>query len=415
MKYKIKWKNIFKAFLVLLVFIVMCFSISKYINRNNNAPVDINNNTELNETLKSNDNPVSNDDSNSNSSLTLVMVGDNLIHDKIYKEFKTTTGYDFSPMLSYLREIIPSYDLAYYNQETILGGSTLGLSGYPAFNSPYEVGDSMIDIGFNLVSLATNHTLDRGKVAIKNSLNYWSKKSDVLTSGSYLNWNDRNKTDIRRKNNISYAMLNYTYGTNGIPIPNGENYLVNVWPVTGSNPATDNKYQQYKQQVKKDIVSLRDKTDVLIVAMHWGIEYKLTPNAYQKDMANYLASLGVDIIIGTHPHVIQPIEWIGDTLVIYSLGNFVSAHEIVNPDNRVGLMTSLTINKNSKGEITIDNLSNELLYMYYTNDYHDFKVIPFSKLNNSLLKDYQKYYTKYKKVVTSLDSSISVKGITENS
>lgn len=418
MRYKVKWKNAFSFLLLVLIIIIIGLFTSKYIIKGKTSD-KINNDNQLNETLKSNTNKISNKNSNEssdgNSSLTLVMVGDNLIHDKIYKEFKTKNGYDFSPMLTYMKEIIPLYDLAYYNQETILGGSELGLSGYPAFNSPYEVGDNMINIGFNLVSLATNHTLDRGKAAIKNSINYWYSKSDVLTSGSYLSMDKRNAVDIRTKNNISYAMLNYTYGTNGIAIPNGENYLVNVWSVTGSNPKTDTKYQQYKQQVKKDIVALRDKTDVLIVAMHWGIEYKFTPNAYQKDMANYLASLGVDIIIGTHPHVVQPIEWINNTLVIYSLGNFISAHEIVNMDNRVGLMSSLTINKNAEGKISIDNLSNELLYMYYTNDYHDFKVIPFSKLDNNLLKDYQIYYDKYKKIVTSLDNSISVKEITKTS
>lgn len=409
MKHKIKWKNIFKTVFLFLIIIIIGIFISRYIRNNNKTSPRTTSSNQSNEIITSNNKQVSNTNNNSNNSLTLVMVGDNLIHDKIYKEFKTKNGYDFSPMLVYMKKIIPTYDLAYYNQETILGGSDIGLSGYPAFNSPYEVGDSMINVGFNLVSLATNHTLDRGKKAITNSLNYWTKKSNILTSGSYLSLDDRNKINIQTKNNISYAMLNYTYGTNGIPIPNGENYLVNVWPVTGSNPATDKKYQQYKQQVKKDIDAIRDKTDVLIVAMHWGIEYKFTPNAYQKDMAKYLASLGVDIIIGTHPHVVQPIEWINDTLVIYSLGNFISAHEIVNMDNRVGLMTSLTINKDSHGKISLDNLSNELLYMYYTDDYHDFKVIPFSQLNNNLLKDYESYYDKYKGVVMRLDSSINVR------
>ena len=409
LKRKIKWNNVFKALILLLIVIALFVIFIKYTKSNDIKPSNVEENNKSVLETASNSNLTSNE--NSNNSLTLVMVGDNLIHDKIYKEFKTSTGYDFSPMLSYMKEIIPSYDLAYYNQETILGGSEIGLSSYPTFNSPYEVGDNMIDIGFNLVSLATNHTLDRGKKAIVNSLNYWSKKSDVLTSGSYLNLNDRNKANIKIKNGISYAMLNYTYGTNGIAIPNGENYLVNVWPVTGSNPKTDTKYQQYKQQVKEDIASIRGKTDLLIVAMHWGTEYKLTPNSYQKDMANYLASLGVDIVIGTHPHVIEPIEWIGDTLVIYSLGNFVSAHEVINMDNRVGLMTSLTVNKNTEGKIKIENVDNELLYMYYTNDYHNFKVIQFSKLNDNLLKNYKNYYNKYKNIVTSLDNTISVKGI----
>lgn len=249
LKRKIKWNNVFKASVLLLVTIILCVLFIKYIKSNNIESSNVEENNESNLVTTSNSNLTSNE--NSNNSLTLVMVGDNLIHDKIYKEFKTSTGYDFSPMLSYMKDIIPLYDLAYYNQETILGGSELGLSGYPAFNSPYEAGDNMIDIGFNLVSLATNHTLDRGKIAIKNSLNYWSKKSEVLTSGSYLSLNERNKSNIKTKNGISYAMLNYTYGTNGISIPNGENYLVNVWPVTGSNPEVDTKYNNIKSRLKK--------------------------------------------------------------------------------------------------------------------------------------------------------------------
>ena len=146
--------------------------------------------------------------------------------------------------------------------------------------------------------------------------------------------------------------------------------------------------------------------------MHWGIEYQLTPNSYQKDMANFLASQGVDIIIGTHPHVIQPIEWIDDTLVIYSLGNFISAHEVVNIDNRVGLMTSIDITKkvssNNEIEITLDNLNNELLYTYYTKNYQDFKVIPFSKLTDEYLKDYKSIATKYIDIVKKLDQTIKI-------
>ncbi|MGM9881795.1 MAG: CapA family protein, partial [Bacilli bacterium] len=127
--------------------------------------------------------------------LSLVMTGDNLIHDGIYKEANKNAnynGYDFTPMYSYLKEIVEPYDLAYYNQETILGGEEIGLSTYPCFNSPYEVGDAMIDAGFNLVSLATNHTLDRGEKAVLNSYEYWQSKDDVMTSGSYSSLEERN-------------------------------------------------------------------------------------------------------------------------------------------------------------------------------------------------------------------------------
>ena len=134
-------------------------------------------------------------------SASLVMVGDLLVHDRLYNAMKTSDGYDFKPALTYIKDIVKDYDVAYYNQETILGGSEIGLSSYPAFNSPYEVGEAMIDAGFNLVSLATNHTLDRGEKAITNSVNYWNSKSDVLAVGSYLSNEERNEIRIKETEN----------------------------------------------------------------------------------------------------------------------------------------------------------------------------------------------------------------------
>ena len=342
--------------------------------------------------------------------LDMIMVGDALIHDKIYNDAKTGNTYDFKKMISLIKPITSKYDVAYYNQETILGGKGIGLSAYPMFNSPYEVGDAMIDAGFNLVSLATNHTMDRGTKAIQNSRKYWDSKKDVLAVGSYTSQASRDEVHIVKKNNITYTMLNYTYGTNGINVP--KKYLVNVWPVKGSNPKTDTAYQNYKKQVKQDIEKVRGKVDVVMVAMHWGIEYTYTPNSYQKDMAAYLSSLGVDIIIGTHPHVVQPIEWIGDTLVIYSLGNFISAHEIINQGNRVGLMASVQIikkkNENGEYDITITNPNNQLIYTYYTSNYKNIKVIPFSQMSTKYLSNYKSVFNKYANIVKKLDKNVVV-------
>lgn len=350
------------------------------------------------------------------TSLSLVMVGDSLIHSCVYEDAKKHGGgndYNFKSMLEYIKPIVKKFDLAYYNQETVLGGAELGLSSYPAFNSPYDIGDAMIDAGFNLVSLATNHTIDRGEKAVLNSRTYWNNQKDVLAVGSYSSLEERDKVIIKEKNNISYTMLNYTYGTNGISIPEGKEYLVNVWPVSGNNPDSDTKYQNYKEQVKKDIEVVRDKVDVLIVAMHWGVEYTHNPTIYEKDAAKYLADLGVDIIIGTHPHVIQPVEWIDDTIVFYSLGNFLSGQQTVNNYNTmVGLMSSLTINKikkDGKTIITIDNIENDLIYNYH-NNYNDFKLISFSsELIDDYLPSYKTVYNAYKDIVTKLDSNMSIK------
>ena len=370
--------------------------------------------------LKNNNEEVNNSELKDNGreeiyEISLVMVGDALIHDDIYLDAKDRDGYNFNKMLDRIKLIVQDYDLAYYNQETILGGTELGLSSYPAFNSPYEVGDAFIDAGFNLVSLATNHTLDRGEKAVINSRNYWNTKENVLAVGSYSSDEEKNKVQIRSSNNITYTMLNYTYGTNGIRVPNDRDYLVNIWPVTGSNLDVDISYQNYKEIVKNDINAVRDKVDLLMVAMHWGIEYQTTPNSYQRDMASYLESLGVDIIIGTHPHVIQPIEWINDTLVIYSLGNFISAHEVVNMDNRVGVMSSINItkirDKDNNTIISLNDLNNELLYTYYTKDYKDFEVIPFSNLTDEYLNGYRDIYYRYKDIVQSIDSNIMLSPI----
>lgn len=347
---------------------------------------------------------------------SVITAGDNLIHSSLYQDANKNanySGYDFKPMYELIKPIVSNYDIKYYNQETILGGTELGLKSYPVFNSPYEVGDAMIDAGFNLVSLATNHTLDSGERAVLNSRNYWNSKSNVLAVGSYSSTEERNEVHVEEANGITYTMLNYTYGTNGIRVPSGKEYLVNVWPTDTdniNNPDVDTKYQEYKNTVKEDIDRVRDKVDVLIVAMHWGTEYEFTPNKYQEDMAKFLSDNGVDIIIGTHPHVIQPITYINNTLVIYSLGNFISAHEVVNTANRVGLMVSLDIEKDSTtSKISINNLESELLYTYYTSNYTDFKVIPFSMIDSNYLSNYKEVYTKYRDIVKSIDNNIKVK------
>ncbi len=341
--------------------------------------------------------------------VNLVMVGDALIHGTVYKDAynSETDTYDFKKHISLIKPIIKKYDLAFYNQETILGGRELGFSSYPQFNSPQEVGDAMLDAGFNMVGLANNHTMDKYEKGIKNSLNYWNDKKNVLTAGSYLSFEDRNTPRIRTKKNISYTLLSYTYGTNGIPVPSGKEYLVNLW-----NVYSDSDYQSYKEQVKKDIEAVREKVDVLIVSMHWGVEYTFTPNTFQKDMANYLASLGVDIIIGHHPHVIQPVTWIDDTLVFYSLGNFLSAQlQDQNFNKMIGLMSNLEIVKTVKGDqktIKIQNVENELIYTYY-NGFKNFKVIPFSQMTEEYNKNYKSLYDSYSQIVKKLDPNQVVK------
>ena len=330
--------------------------------------------------------------------LSLIMVGDALLHSSLYRDGYQNGTYDFTSQLELIKPEIQKHDLAFYNQESILGGTSIGLSDYPNFNSPQEFGDAMIDAGFNLVSLANNHTMDRGVTAIQNSCDYWKTK-DVLTAGSYCSAEDAEEIKIKEKSGIKYTLLAYTYGTNGITVPSDKPYLVNLYS---------------DELAKADIEKVRDKVDLLIVSMHWGTEYRSEPTDEQKREAEYLSNLGVDIIIGTHPHVIEPITYINDTLVIYSLGNFISAQSTNNDYNTmVELMTSVDVvktTKDGKSEIKLENLNNELLYNYYQKDsrWHNFKVIPFSQMNETYNSDYKRLYEKYSSVVRMYNPNIEI-------
>ena len=377
-------KNV-KNFLILTIFVILASYTGWFFQRNeslNKQKVVINYETV---------------DTKKTTKVSMAMVGDALIHGTVYltaNRYANYNGYDFKPMLKYTKELIQDYDLAYYNQETILGGTELGLSTYPLFNSPYEVGDAFIDAGFNLVSLATNHTLDKGERGILNSRAYWNKQENVVAAGSYSSNEERDKIIVSEKNGLTYAFLSYTTYTNGLIVPKGKEYLVNVYD---------------KEKVKKDVEAYKDKVDVIMVAMHWGTEYVSYPTTAQKEIANYLASLGVNLIIGTHPHVIEPIEYIGDTLVIYSLGNFVSSQ--VGVERLTGLMASLDIIKeeyHGETKITFDNIEGTLLYTDRNNGYI---VYPYHKLTNNILNGYQTYYEKYKKIVTAYSDKVTVRSL----
>lgn len=331
------------------------------------------------------------------TSASMVMVGDALIHGTVYgtaHRLANYNGYDFKPMLKHIKERIKDYDLAYYNQETILGGTELGLSTYPLFNSPYEVGDAFIDAGFNLVSLATNHTIDKGERGVLNSRNYWNQQADVLAAGSYSSFEERDKVVIKEVNGIKYAFLSYTTYTNGLIVPTGKEYLVNVYS---------------EDLIKEEITRYRDQVDLLMVAMHWGTEYMTYPTNEQKEISEYLASLGVDLIIGCHPHVIEPIEYIDDTLVIYSLGNFISSQ--IGVERLTGLMLSLNIKKeeyHGKTTISFEDIEGTLIYTDRNNGYI---VYPYDMLTDNILNNYETYYEKYKKVVTAYSDQVTVKSL----
>ena len=330
------------------------------------------------------------------SRFSFVAVGDALIHKGVYEAArKGKKQFDFRPMFRLVKERIQVHDVAFYNQETILGGVDLRLSTYPCFNSPQEVGEGMIDTGFNFVSLANNHTLDRGEKAILASHEYWAGRDGVLTAGSYASQEDRETPRIVEVNGITCAFLAYTTLTNGLKAPKDKEFYVALYD---------------KDAVEADVKRAREaKADVVIVSMHWGSEYVFTPGAQQKEIAGHLASLGVNLVVGHHPHVVQPVQMVKDTLVIYSLGNFISSQKEL--FKLIGLMVSLDVVKKERGKektISFENVTGTLLYNPRRSPLGRYVVVPFDLMKPDILKTFDKVYKKYAAYVK-VDETISIR------
>lgn len=317
--------------------------------------------------------------------LSLVMIGDVLIHESVFKDaYLGDNKYDFTDMFEYIPDLIKDYDLKYCNQESIIGGKELGIKGYPGFNAPDEIGLNLIDIGFNMFGLANNHALDNGKTAIKYSNSFWRNQKNVITAGTYDSKEERDNIPVYEQNGIKYAFLSYTTSVNGYNLTQSDSYMINLYS---------------DELAKQDIENIKEKVDVIIVAMHWGTEYTNTPTNSQKEIAKYLSSLGVNVIIGTHPHVVQPIDYIDDTLVIYSLGNFISNQLVLGENMAIGLMVGIEITLEDE-KVNIEINKEELLYAYSEKS-TNFKVVPFSKMNEEYLKDYKVVEEKYKSIIKS--------------
>lgn len=311
--------------------------------------------------------------------MSIISVGDILIHESVYKDAEKEDGtYDFHYMFTDVEPIIKKYDLKFCNQESNIGGKTLGISGYPSFNSPDEIGDELVSLGFNLISLANNHTLDKGEDAALYSNSYWKSKN-VNFAGSYSSVDERNEVKIYEQNGIKYAFLAYTTISNAKV---RKDYLLNMYSA---------------DKAKADIEKVKDQVDVILVSMHWGKENINIPTESQRQIADYLSSLGVNMIIGHHPHVVQPVEYVNDTLVIYSLGNFISNQLSIDLNNGIGLMYGIDIVVDDNG-VRFENEYKELV-LAYAEKSTNFKVIPFSKLNNNLLNNYESIEEQYMNIV----------------
>lgn len=298
--------------------------------------------------------------------ITLGAVGDILIHDWIYNDAKTADGYDFTPMFQHIKQTLQQPDLLLANQETILGGKEIGISSYPLFNSPQEIGDALKDAGVDIVSTANNHSLDKGEEGLVASIHYLDAIG-LPHVGTYKNASEKQQLQILNANGIRVAYLSYTYGTNGIPVPKGKEYLVNLID---------------RKAMKEEITRAKQKADVIVMSIHWGNEYQRFPNTEQNELAQFLAEEGVDIIFGHHPHVLQPMEWKKasnghQTLVIYSLGNFISGQN--NNYKDIGGMATIEVTKTVDIDGVKISLNTPAFYPTYVskiNYLRNYRVVP---------------------------------------
>lgn len=279
-------------------------------------------------------------------------VGDDLIHGAIYTDALMSDGtYDFMSMYENVAVLAKNSDIAFINQETMLGGSELGLSSYPMFSSPTEIAKNLEASGFTLANLATNHSLDIGSAGIQSTLNAFNE-TNIHKAGIYSDQESSETIVVFEEQGIRFSFLAYTYGTNGLSAtyPYEVSYLDEV-------------------KIRKDVAKAKQLSDVVIVSAHWGDENVFTPNLDQEYYAQLFADLDVDVVVGTHPHVIQPVEWKKGasghrTLVIYSLGNFIGAMADVN--NAIGGCIQFDFVKDGNtGLISIENVKWQTLVTHF--------------------------------------------------
>ncbi|MCL7747954.1 CapA family protein [Halalkalibacter alkaliphilus] len=277
------------------------------------------------------------------TTITIGAVGDVLLHERVYVPAETEDGYDFMPMLEKVGPLLQEPDFLMANFESIPGGVEIGLSTYPSFNSPHEIVTDLQSLGVDMAIGANNHTIDRGVRAVESALDFFDEVGMDYV-GVYRDTADRETERIVTIEDITLGVLAYTYGTNGIPIPEGHEDIVAL-----IDP----------DRIEKDVKALREKVDILIVHMHWGDEYIHEPNQKQRELAQLLSEAGVDIVFGHHPHVLQPIDLLEqedghETYVFYSLGNFFSGQNFEYTD--IGGLATIEVTKTTKGEDSTINI-----------------------------------------------------------
>lgn len=327
-------------------------------------------------------------------SSSFTLAGNVLLNNAMWGDgLKEKDVYDFTNMVSVLKEGMKKSNINFYSEQSIIGGAELGISSFSTFNSPKEIGDAMVDAGFNMVSLASYHGYDKGTTGIENSIKYWNSKAAVY-SGMSIDEENRLKNNTIVKNGVSYTLLAYTLSTDVKP---KESYSVNVYS---------------EELVKSDIEKIKDTTDIIIVSIDWGTIKNAEVTERQKEVVTYLIKEGANIIIGNTGASIQPIEIIDNTLVCYSLGNLLSSHATI--DQRISAIVDFDLSltkKDKEKTVEFKNINVNLAFAYNKNG-ANYKVIPFTKLKDEL-KDYKTYYEKYKTLLTKEKDYINIYAIGE--
>lgn len=313
-------------------------------------------------------------------SFTFTGVGDNLLHDRLYRVFEENYGSrDYFPMYKNIIPYNSQSDLNYINLETLIAGDAYGMSGYPAFNGPSEFFEALQKAGFNWLSGAGNHTYDMGSQAVMDEIVYAREHApDLSLTGIHSDEADAAAPVVREINGVKVGLASFAFGMNGNIFPT-EDWLIDIY----RNPDYSINYDLVDQRID----ALQDVSDVQIVSVHWGDEYSETPSDEQRELAQHLHEKGVEVIIGTHPHVIQPVEMLStgdqDTLVYYSLGNFISGQDTA--ERMVGGMANFRMSYDSQtGRAEISDASFTPTVTLINPDATEFGVSTISEYNDEI-------------------------------
>lgn len=290
---------------------------------------------------------------------TIVAIGDTLCHSQNFKDaYDSETGiYDFSPMFKYVSKYFDDATVAVGNLEATFAGPSHKYSGYPTFNTPEHLAIDLKELGLDIMTTANNHSLDIGYSGLVSTLDYLDE-AGLEHTGRARSLEEQEKILFKDLNGIRTAFLAFTYGTNGIPVPKGKEYCVNLID---------------KDFIKRKIDQAKSEgAELICVSMHWGDEYKTTPNSTQRDLAKFLVENDVQVILGCHPHVLEPIEMetvmmedgtFKTGFVIYSMGNFFSAQTF--PNTRNTLILNVQVRKDGvTGKISVDHATYTPVYVY---------------------------------------------------